>query len=283
MIMPRLLQKGSAQKGTGFLKVILTVWLSDLVDPLDVLVGPEVVAAVAGSAAYSQLKTTSSAVKGLPSCHATFFLSRQVTERPSLLTRRSARSESRRRGWHQVAVGLEGGQRLVEDARAVLVLGAHGEVGVEECRRLPPEHLEGAAASALGGGVRRLRLGLGEPRRREHLVHEGCRQAEPQHGLHERPAGEPASLDLGQQSSQFSLVHRRSSLIPARLARGVPTSGRCGHARVAASGSAAAQGTPRHVATTIADSAAEAGTRALPSGGGYLPGRRRGARGGAPV
>ena len=44
------------------------------------------VAAVAGSAAYSQLKTTSSAVKGLPSCHATFFLSRQVTERPSLLS-----------------------------------------------------------------------------------------------------------------------------------------------------------------------------------------------------
>jgi len=25
---------------------------------------------------YSQLKTTSSAVKGLPSCHATFFFSR---------------------------------------------------------------------------------------------------------------------------------------------------------------------------------------------------------------
>ena len=30
MIMPRLLQKASAQKGIGFLKVILTVWLSSL-------------------------------------------------------------------------------------------------------------------------------------------------------------------------------------------------------------------------------------------------------------
>ena len=43
-------------------------------------------AAVAGSAAYSQLKTTSSAVKGFPSCHWTPFFSRQVTERPSRAT-----------------------------------------------------------------------------------------------------------------------------------------------------------------------------------------------------
>ena len=45
---------------------------------------PEVTAAVAGSVAYSQLKTTSSAVNGFPSCHWTFFLSFQVTEVPSL-------------------------------------------------------------------------------------------------------------------------------------------------------------------------------------------------------
>ncbi len=44
------------------------------------------VAAVAGSAAYSQLKTQSSAVNGLPSCHATFFLRCQVTDLPSLAT-----------------------------------------------------------------------------------------------------------------------------------------------------------------------------------------------------
>src|SRR5438445_629043 len=42
-----------------------------------------VTAAVAGSAAYSQLNTTSSAVNGLPSCQRTFGLSFQVTDRPS--------------------------------------------------------------------------------------------------------------------------------------------------------------------------------------------------------
>ena len=42
-----------------------------------------VTAAVAGSLAYSQLNTTSSAVKGLPSCHLTPGLSFQVTDLPS--------------------------------------------------------------------------------------------------------------------------------------------------------------------------------------------------------
>ena len=41
---------------------------------------------VAGSAAYSQLKTTSSALKGLPSCHLTPFLRRHTTEVPSRAT-----------------------------------------------------------------------------------------------------------------------------------------------------------------------------------------------------
>src|SRR2546423_14874415 len=45
-----------------------------------------VVAAVAESAAYSQLKTMSSAVNGLPSCQTTFFFSFQVTDLPSLPT-----------------------------------------------------------------------------------------------------------------------------------------------------------------------------------------------------
>ena len=36
-----------------------------------------------GSMANCQLKTTSSAVKGAPSCQVTFFLSRHSTQRPS--------------------------------------------------------------------------------------------------------------------------------------------------------------------------------------------------------
>ena len=42
-----------------------------------------VTAAVAGSRAYSQLNTTSSAVNGLPSCHLTPGFSFQVTDMPS--------------------------------------------------------------------------------------------------------------------------------------------------------------------------------------------------------
>ena len=43
-------------------------------------------AVVAGSAAYSHVKTKSSAVSGLPSCHCTFRLSFQVTDSPSRAT-----------------------------------------------------------------------------------------------------------------------------------------------------------------------------------------------------
>jgi len=55
----------------------------DSLDPVDVTIGPIVTAAVAGSAAYSQLNTTSSAVNGLPSCQVTPFLRFQTTHFPS--------------------------------------------------------------------------------------------------------------------------------------------------------------------------------------------------------
>ena len=76
-------QNGSNGNGAGRLKVILAVWLSSLSIRAMSLYAPEVTAAEAGSAAYSQLKTMSSAVKGLPSCQATFFFSLQVTDVPS--------------------------------------------------------------------------------------------------------------------------------------------------------------------------------------------------------
>src|SRR5207249_8452578 len=57
-------QKGADQNGVGVLKTILMVWLSSLSMRAMSRYWPEVVAAVAESAAYSQLKTTSSAVNG---------------------------------------------------------------------------------------------------------------------------------------------------------------------------------------------------------------------------
>src|SRR3989442_3833763 len=85
-LMPRKPQKPSAQNGVGFLNTSFTVWLSSLSIRAMSLYELIVVAAVAESAAYSQLKTMSSAVNGLPSCHTTPFLSLHVTDLPSLAT-----------------------------------------------------------------------------------------------------------------------------------------------------------------------------------------------------
>ena len=83
--MPAALTNGSAQNGEGFWYSTFTVWLSTLVT-LTSLYEPAVYAEVAGSAAYAAVNTTSSAVKGLPSCHCTFLLSFQVMDLPSLET-----------------------------------------------------------------------------------------------------------------------------------------------------------------------------------------------------
>ena len=74
---------GIAQNGVTLSKVIFTVWLStastfmSLYEPIDT-------AAVAGSEAYCQLKTTSAEVKGLPSCQVTPRFSFHTTVLPSL-------------------------------------------------------------------------------------------------------------------------------------------------------------------------------------------------------
>src|SRR3989454_6926667 len=83
MIAPGDPQKTIGQNGSGFAKTTLTVWLSSFSTLVTSLYWPAVVAALAGSAANSHVKTTSSAVRGFPSCHWTPFLSLQVTDRPS--------------------------------------------------------------------------------------------------------------------------------------------------------------------------------------------------------
>src|SRR6185295_1961201 len=75
-----------SQNGVGCVKVTFTVWESRASTRRTLRKTPTCGDAVAGSAAYSQLKTTSAAVKGVPSCHWTLRLSRQVTTVPSLDT-----------------------------------------------------------------------------------------------------------------------------------------------------------------------------------------------------
>ena len=84
--MPRAPQNASAQNGVGRLNTTLTVWASSLSTRSMSRYVASVHAEVAGSAAYSQLKTTSSALKGLPSCQVTPFLRRHTTEVPSRAT-----------------------------------------------------------------------------------------------------------------------------------------------------------------------------------------------------
>src|SRR6185503_1594105 len=85
MIRPRVLTNGSAQNGDAFGYSTRTVYGS-MADTLMSLYVPIVTAAVAGSAAYSQLNTTSAEVNGLPSCHWTSFLSFQTIVLPSFDT-----------------------------------------------------------------------------------------------------------------------------------------------------------------------------------------------------
>jgi len=76
----------TVQNGVGWLKVTLTVCGSSASTCLTFLYPPTAGDPVAGSAVYSQVKTTSWAVKGLPSCQETPRLSFHVTDIPSLAT-----------------------------------------------------------------------------------------------------------------------------------------------------------------------------------------------------
>jgi len=99
----------------------------------------------------------------------------------------SARDLCRQHG-KELAVGVPTRQRLVENARSVLVLGAHGEMRVEQRRALPPQHLERPAAAAFAGLILELRLRTGDAAIVEHLVGHRRRQTKSHHPQHEGTA-----------------------------------------------------------------------------------------------
>ena len=161
----------------------------DLLD-LDVLVGRDVDGGGGGIGDVLPGEDDSRRrVKGLPSCQETPFFRCQVTDLPSLASPPFCTvGMSAARMGDEVAVGIPRRERLVEDARAILILGAGGEVRVEQGRSLPPESLERAAAASLGGLVGDLGLGLCHARRREHLSRHRRRQSERDHALYEMAA-----------------------------------------------------------------------------------------------
>src|SRR5262249_53993944 len=121
----------------------------------------------------------------------------------AVLDRGNFGGENRR----QIAVGIEGRQRLIEDPRAVLILGTGREMRIQQRRRLPKEHLHRTAAPAFRWGVLDFRLRGGDARRGQHLGRQRRRQPETNHHLHETAAAERADTNLLDQGPKVALFH----------------------------------------------------------------------------
>ena len=111
---------------------------------------------------------------------------------------------------NQVGVVVPYRERLVEDARAFLVLGAVRKVRLKQGGALPPQHPQCAAAAALGRLVVRYRLRLGDAGVHQH--HRGHRrgEAEADHLLDETATGQLARTHVVDQCTQFTLLHHDS-------------------------------------------------------------------------
>ncbi len=108
----------------------------------------------------------------------------------------------------QIAVRVPAGQRLVEDAAGVRVLGANGEMRIEQRRTLPPQEPQCPAAAAL------LRLVFELLAARfcdtaivEHLARHGRREPERNHFPHEGAARQTTGLHFPDETVQRSLIH----------------------------------------------------------------------------
>jgi hypothetical protein len=110
----------------------------------------------------------------------------------------------------EIAFGVPAGQRFVEDARGVLFLGAAGKVRVQVGGALPPQQLERAAATALGGLVGNGRRGLRQAFVHQHHRGHRRRQAQAHHLLDEAAAGQAAVADFFDLLTQFTFLHGAS-------------------------------------------------------------------------
>jgi hypothetical protein len=146
-------------------------------------------------------------------------LSFHVTDRPSRATPPLSRAGYlRRENRHEVPFGIPRSERLVKDARRVQVLLADGEVRVEQRRRLPPEHSQQAAATALGRLVGREGLRCRDAGPGEHLGRHWRGEPDVQHHLDEPAARKRSALDSIDQAAQVLLVHASPSLSQSRVA-----------------------------------------------------------------
>ena len=141
--MPRLPQKASAQKGWGRAERDLDGVAIDLVDPGDLAIRAH--AHGGGGRVGHELPREDHVVgaERLAVVPAHVLLQapgdgRAVLGETPVRHRRELGREHR----HQVALGIVGDERLVEDPGRVDVLRAGGEVRVEQGRRLPPQRAQ---------------------------------------------------------------------------------------------------------------------------------------------
>src|SRR5206468_2400273 len=126
-----------------------------------------------------------------------------VPRHAAVLERRNLLGEDRK----EIGLRVERGERLVEHPRAVLVLGADGEVRVQERRGLPPEYLElpAAAATRRGEPVRpRLCRNRGGA---QHLGGKRRGEAEPDHDPGEIAARQARGPNVRDETVDISFVH----------------------------------------------------------------------------
>src|SRR4029078_10157413 len=98
-------------------------------------------------------------------------------------------------------------ERLIEDARAVLVLGTDRKVRIEQGGALPPENLQRPAATALRRLVVPPGLRAGDARIGEHLRRERRGEPDGDHAVDEGAARELAPLYVCDKATQCLLVH----------------------------------------------------------------------------
>jgi hypothetical protein len=114
-------------------------------------------------------------------------------------------------------VGIVGGQGLGENPGAVEVLGAGGEVGIEDDRRLPPEEFKQPPAAPPGGlefllwGLRLGRCCRGRGARLKDADDQGHGNSRPQQGMDELPPGYAPRLELFNQLLNGPVRHEPAS------------------------------------------------------------------------
>ncbi len=124
---------------------------------------------------------------------------------------------------HQIAVGVPSRERLVEDARAVLILGADREMRVQQGRALPPQELQCPAAAGFGRRVFELAGRHRDAAMGEHLGDKRSAEAERHHLAQERPSRALAGAHLLDLLTQLLFVDHRRPLFCQNL-----DSRRCG-------------------------------------------------------